>query len=140
MICVQAFNTHPRYHAGIKETIFLATVVLRKEGARNAELSVVFINDTEMIAMNGRFLKHRYATDVLSFSLADNNRKHVEGEVYVNMDQARRQAKEYGVSIKNEIARLVIHGILHLVGFQDNTRQGKKRMTVREDYYLDHIL
>ena len=138
MIRVRVFNAHPRRKVNIKETVSLVRRVLKNEGTHDAELNIVFINDKRMIEMNGRYLDHWYTTDVLSFSLTDEGNEKNEGEVYINLDQARRQAKHYNVAIHNEVSRLVTHGILHLVGYRDNTRHEKKRMTEREDLYLRH--
>jgi probable rRNA maturation factor len=137
MIRVRAYNTHPRYHAGIKETLSLASAVLKREGVHDAELTVVFIHDKRMLDLNGSFLDHWYPTDVLSFPLHEGTGPGIEGEVYVNLDRARRQAKEYSISITQEIHRLVVHGILHLVGYRDDTRKGRQEMTSREDFYLN---
>jgi len=137
MIRVRAYNTHPRYHAGIRDTCSLASAVLRGQGTAAAELTVVFINDRRMTALNRRFLNRRSTTDVLSFPL-DEPDGCLEGEVYVNIDQARRQAHEYGVAIRNELARLVVHGVLHLAGFRDHTRREKREMTQAEELYLKH--
>jgi rRNA maturation RNase YbeY len=135
MIQVQVFNAHPKYKVDVRDTIRLARRVFKREGRAQTECSLVFINDKRMTAMNGKYLNHWYATDVLSFPY-DEDRDTIFGEVYINLDQARRQAKEYKVAIKNEVRRLVIHGILHLAGFKDGTKQQKTRMTEAENTYL----
>ncbi|MBI1807597.1 MAG: rRNA maturation RNase YbeY [Ignavibacteria bacterium] len=109
--------------------------VLQGECKGEAEINVIAIHDRAMLALNSTYLGHYYATDVLSFPLSEDKKK-LEGEVYVNLDQARRQAREYGVSMNNECVRLVIHGVLHLVGYTDVTAREKKRMTKRENGYL----
>jgi len=86
--------------------------------------------------MNATYRKHRYATDVLSFSLAEGPAHDLEGEVYVNVDRARRQAREYRVSISEETRRLVTHGLLHLLGYNDATPRQKEEMSKTEDFYL----
>ena len=92
-----------------------------------------------MINLNGRFLHHWYSTDVLSFPVEEIGKRSVEGEIYVNLDQARRQAREYDVSIRNEVGRLVIHGILHLLGYDDKRKDERLKMTMRENVYLDRL-
>jgi probable rRNA maturation factor len=82
------------------------------------------------------YLNHDFVTDVLSFPLESG--RLLEGEIYVNLDRARAQAGEYGVSQANEIARLVIHGTLHLVGFDDTTAQKAKVMKVQEDRHVHY--
>ena len=116
--------------------MYIVRGVLRGETRKDADLNIVFIADGRMIRMNSTFLKHRNTTDVLSFPLSGTNSRTIEGEIYVNLDQAQRQAKEYRVSIRNETARLVIHGVLHLVGYDDRSKRAKARMTRLEDNYL----
>jgi rRNA maturation RNase YbeY len=80
------------------------------------------------------FLGHDEPTDVISFPLEEEVR--LEGEVYVNLDRAKEQAKHFGVSFRNEVARLVIHGILHLVGYDDTTTEQARIMKSEEDRQL----
>jgi probable rRNA maturation factor len=85
--------------------------------------------------MNRKFLHHDYVTDVLSFPLGA--REALEGEVYVNLDRARQQAVEYGVTFTSETGRLVIHGVLHLLGYDDTTSGPRRRMKKKEDRYVE---
>lgn len=87
-----------------------------------------------MRAMNRRFLKHDYTTDVLSFPLSEEGR--CEGEIYVNLDKVNEQAREYGVSPESELARLVIHGTLHLVGYDDQKTNDRETMRSVEDSHV----
>ena len=136
MTRVFVFNTHPKYK--VNKSIFkqLARSVFSREGARTAKCNVVFVGDKRMIVLNSTYLGHEYTTDVLSFPLRDHDDGGVEGEVYINIDQARRQARSFHVTINSELARLVIHGILHLLGYRDDTKRQKTRMLQREDHYL----
>ncbi len=87
--------------------------------------------------MNKRYLRHNRITDVITFPLGAG--RGVEGEVYVNLDQARRQARAYGVPFHAEVKRLVVHGTLHLLGYRDSTPSLKTRMSRREDHYLARL-
>jgi probable rRNA maturation factor len=133
---IRIFNDHPKHRVQRNETIYLIRHVLKGERQTDAELSIIFTDDKQMLELNGTYLQHWYTTDVISFPLAERVEKKIEGEVYVNLDQARRQTREYSVTVHNEIARLVIHGILHLVGYQDRTKRQKQRMTQLENKYL----
>ncbi len=132
---IRVFNAHPRHRIPRRETLDCARRVLEGERARRADVNIVFVDDRTMVRMHARYLRRRSTTDVLSFSLGE-DRSALEGEVYVNLDQARRQARRFGVSLRNEVARLVIHGSLHLTGYRDRTRREKKQMTGLEDFYL----
>jgi rRNA maturation RNase YbeY len=103
---------------------------------RDARVSIVFIDSRYSRRINRRYLNHDSVTDVISFPLETGAL--LEGEVYVNLDRARVQAREYGVSFSNEVARLVIHGTLHLVGFEDSTEKKALGMKAEEDRHLQY--
>lgn len=139
MIKIKIFNDHPKYKIRHAETIDFARHVLRSESSLSAEINIIFTTDKEMKELNLKFLHHKYTTDVISFPLSYDGKK-TEGEVYINVDQARRQAKGFGVSINEENARLVIHGVLHLIGYDDKNKRGRECMTRKENLYLAKIL
>ncbi|MEW6509507.1 MAG: rRNA maturation RNase YbeY [Bacteroidota bacterium] len=133
MVQVAVFNAHPRRRiasAGIRRVV---RGVVGGEGRRTASVTIVFIDGRRSALMNRRFLRHRGSTDVIAFPLGDTA---VEGEVYVNLDRARLQARTYGVSEANEITRLVVHGTLHLLGYDDSAGALRRRMKAREDRYV----
>jgi probable rRNA maturation factor len=127
-------NAHGRSRAPVKETLKTARRVLNDEGSSSSMVGVLFVNDSYCRKLNRKYLAHPYATDVLAFPLERGER--LEGEIYVNLDRAKVQAKEHGVSFKNEVARLVVHGILHLLGYRDSTRKLRAEMTRKENEYL----
>ena len=139
MNSVKVFNTHRKHRVRSAETIRLVRRVLKGERCSDAELNIVFIDDNRMLDLNTSYLRHRYPTDVISFSFADNGKKKIEGEVYINIDQAKRQSEEYSVSMSNELQRLVAHGVLHLLGYDDATKRQRAAMTKREDFYLQEM-
>lgn len=112
-------------------------LVMRGEGYRTGEINVVCISDGISRTLNRRYLRHDYATDVICFPLGEGDA--VEGEIYVNLDRARVQARTYGVSRAHELARLVAHGTLHLVGYDDTQPRARTRMRRKEDQYLAHL-
>lgn len=112
-----------------------AHYVCLAESVKHAELSFVIINDARIRTINRKFLGHDYVTDVITFPL---EQKEVSAEIYINSRQAKRQAKEHHVSVKNEMIRLVVHGTLHAIGYDDTTATAKKKMdTVQERYVSD---
>jgi probable rRNA maturation factor len=126
-------NTHPQHRIPRKETLRAIRSVLRGEGSQYRMLNVVFINDRRSRRLNREYLSHDYATDVLAFRLDDGSL--LEGEVYVNLDRARTQAREYGIGFRDETVRLVIHGLLHLLGYRDKTRRSRARMEKKQEEY-----
>ena len=136
MLSVDVFNAHRTWKARTNDVVRYAKRVFRTTGVKNARVAIVFVDSRYSRRMNERYLKHDYATDVISFQLEIGSV--LEGEVYVNLDRARAQAKEYGVSIKSEVSRLVIHGVLHLVGYDDSTTKNARRMKIEEDQQVQY--
>ena len=97
-------------------------------------MSIVFTNYQEMRALNRKYLRHQYDTDIITFALG--KEKGVEAELYINLDAARSQAAEYGVAFRHETQRLLIHGALHLLGYHDTTAAEQAVIHAREDRYL----
>jgi probable rRNA maturation factor len=92
--------------------------VLRAEGVRDALLSIAFVSDREIAALNWRHLRHRGPTDVIAFGFAPGARGGpVIGDVYVAPGVARRNAAEHGRGVREETMRLVVHGVLHVLGY-----------------------
>lgn len=123
---------HPIDAAGLRAA---AQQVLQREGITHGTLSIAIVSDRAMRPLNRRYLQHDYATDVLSF-LLDSGPGALEGEVIVSADTAASQAAEYGSSFADELLLYVIHGTLHLVGYDDTTPAARKRMQARQQRYL----
>ncbi|HWP82656.1 MAG TPA: rRNA maturation RNase YbeY [Bacteroidota bacterium] len=125
---------HPRLSFPRRETFRVLRRVLRLESLNGLNISVVFVNHRFMRTMNKRFLGHDYSTDVIAFPLDDLFGD--DAEIYVNLDRAKSQARQYGVSMREEVRRLLIHGVLHLAGYHDKTTKEQTMMTLREDALL----
>jgi probable rRNA maturation factor len=105
----------------------LAEHVLRAERVRDALVSIAFVSGREIARLNERHLGHRGPTDVISFGLAPvEKRGPVVGDVYIAPDVARRNAKAEGAGVREELMRLVIHGVLHVLG-HDHPDAGEAR-------------
>ncbi len=119
------------------DVVTLAERVARAEApGRNGQVSVVFLPDEEMVVLNRQFLNHDYPTDVMAFNLEESPDEELDGEIYIGYEQARRQARELGVPFEQELRRLVVHGMLHLLGWEDDTPPKKQKMAEREDAFL----
>lgn len=100
-------------------------------------VNIILADKKSIRQMNVSFLSHDWDTDVISFRLNEGNT--IEGEVYISIDQTIEQAKDYSVSFFNELCRLVAHGTLHLCGYDDQTPSEKRKMTQKENFYLEAI-
>ncbi len=132
---VEIVNAHPGKRIRKRSMVQLVRRVLKAEQARSGELTIVFVNDKEMKRLNKKFLSRTGTTDVISFRLDDH--RNIEGEVYVNVDQAERQAREFHIRNRTEVGRLVVHGVLHVIGYEDDTTSKRKVMHTLEDKYLE---
>lgn len=130
---VTVINAHRRYRIPKKR---IARYVQRVIGKKKANITVIFIDSRYSKAINRHYLNHNFTTDVISFALEST--PVLEGEIYVNLDRARMQAREYGVSFANEAARLVIHGALHLIGYDDATTRKQRVMKNIENMHVQH--
>lgn len=109
--------------------------VLAGEGIQAAEISLAVIDDAAMHVLNHRYLNHDEPTDVLSFVLEERP-GYVEGEIIVSADTAATSARRFGWSAENELLLYVIHGALHLVGYDDLEPEAQAEMRRRERAYL----
>jgi len=94
-----------------------ARAALRLEKIRESEISVTLLDDAEIADMNQRFLSHDGPTDVISFELYGDGETPV-GDIYIGVEQAQRQAAQLGVALTEELARLTVHGVLHVLGHE----------------------
>lgn len=130
-------NAHPRVRVPRQIVTDAVGAVLRGERVSRAAVSVVLIDTRRCVRINREFLGHDYTTDVISFPLEEG--PNLEGEIYVNIDKARAQAREFGVTLTNEVIRLVVHGTLHLTGYDDRRAKDAARMKAREDAYVRRL-
>ena len=136
-VAVAVFNAHPRRRMRRADAVRAVRRVVKGERHNAATVNVVFIDDRECERINRKYLGRRGSTDVISFPLGEGTA--IEGEVYVNLDRAKKQAGEYGVSWGNEVLRLVIHGTLHLLGYDDRTKPLQRRMKLREERNVETL-
>ena len=115
--------------------------VLRAEGVPVAEISVALVSDAEITALNEDYLQHQGPTDVISFALHDEGQPPL-GDVYVGVDQALRQAAEFGATPADEVIRLAVHGTLHVLGWDHPEGAGRteSEMFARQEELLKRFL
>ncbi|MBI3315759.1 MAG: rRNA maturation RNase YbeY [Candidatus Omnitrophica bacterium] len=114
--------------------VVLRTLVLEK--VRGRHLGVWFTDDREIRRVNRRFLKHDAATDVIAFPYGEGR---LFGEVVVSVDTASRAASRLRVGFKEELARYLVHGVLHLLGYDDIEPRARRRMIRRQEDILKKI-
>ena len=109
--------------------------IFNRERTPLDELSVVFCSDEYLLEINQNFLHHDYYTDIITFSYAEKTEP-VNGELYISVETIRSNAKKFGTAIKQELHRVIFHGVLHLCGYNDKNRQDELLIRKKEDQYL----
>ena len=110
--------------------------VLMEEGKTLAEILVIFTSDEILSDLKKEFFNKEHLTDVISFRMNDYNEEKVEGEIYISIPQVERNARKFDQSFSRELSRIIIHGSLHLLNYDDSTIDTKIKMTEKEDYFL----
>lgn len=109
-------------------------LVAESEIRKLGEINIIFCSDNYILDINQRFLSHDYFTDIITFDYCDGDV--LNGDLFVSIDSVRENAVEYGEEFKRELQRVMVHGILHLIGYDDYTKAQQKQMRAKEDYYL----
>lgn len=135
-IQIEIINNHPAIRIAEKPGADLVRHLLEDEQLPASEINVVLVDDDYLKTLHRDFLNEDTFTDVITFNLSDPGVKEVCGEIYISADRARIHAAEFAAPLPEEIARLIIHGILHLKGYDDRTGHQRRQMRAREDHYL----
>lgn len=117
------------------------TSVAKKEGAAIEELNYIFCSDNYLLALNKKHLNHNTLTDIITFDTSPlSSRRGAGGEVYgdifISVERVTENAEKFNVSREQELHRVMVHGLLHLLGYKDKKPADKAQMTGKEDFYL----
>ena len=115
------------------------TDVIREELKTPLNINYIFCTDEYLSELNKKYLNHTTLTDIITFPEISNPKK-ISGEIYISVDRIKENAEQYQETFDNELARVMVHGILHLLGYKDKTPFEKELMTSKEDYYLKKFL
>ncbi len=107
----------------------------RKERYRLFEIRIIFCDNKEIRDINRKFLNHNYITDIITFPFSEKDNP-IEGEIYICVPRIKEQTKEWGSTFKEELHRVIFHGVLHLCGYNDKSPTEKLLMRERENHYL----
>ena len=120
----------------LKTASWIEQIVV-SEGFVLGEINYVFCDDLFLNQINKEFLKHDSLTDIISFDYCLG--KQVNGEIYISIERVTDNAKLYQVSFENELSRVIIHGVLHFLGYSDKTPEEKKGMRLKENTCLKEL-
>jgi probable rRNA maturation factor len=116
----------------------LIASVFRKEGVKLGSLNYIFCTDKRLLKINRDYLKHDYFTDIITFELSPKGEP-IEGEIYISVDRVKENAQSMETGFKQELLRVILHGALHLCGYQDKTASQVKQIRQKEEFYLSKI-
>jgi probable rRNA maturation factor len=114
----------------------LVLLTLNNHNFKKSDITIIFGNDSLLARLKKEFFQKDQLTDVIAFRLNDYELPEIEGEIYISLPRAKENAKLYKETYDKEILRLIVHGCLHLIGFDDRTKLEKLEMTTMENKVL----
>tara|TARA_E500000331_G_scaffold332764_1_gene356217 strand:- start:633 stop:1040 length:408 start_codon:yes stop_codon:yes gene_type:complete len=108
-----------------------------EENNKIENLNFLIVDDKRMIHFNKTYLNHNYPTDIITFNTSEN--KKISGDIIISLERVEENAKEYKVELEEELWRVMAHGLLHLLGYNDKSKEEKEKMRKKENYYLNKI-
>lgn len=132
MSLVSVIQDHPRYKLNLRPYQLLARRLLKQEDRGRFSVNIILTSDSLLHRLNKEFRKKDKPTDVLSFNFDD---PELLGEIYISLDKARLQAREYNATFEEEVTRLLVHGLFHLLGYTHYRKAERLRMESKEAQY-----
>lgn len=108
--------------------------IIQEGGKKSGDLNFIFCSDEYLLDINQKFLKHFYYTDVITFN--DNSGDKISGDIFISIDRVKENAVNFAKSFDDELRRVCIHGVLHLLGYKDKTAKEQRVMRNKEDECL----
>ena len=109
-------------------------LVAESEICRIGDISVIFCSDNYILDINQKYFGHDYFTDIITFDYREGDR--LSGDLFISVDSVRENSIEYGTAFNDELNRVIVHGLLHIIGYDDHTDEDIKVMRSKENYYL----
>ena len=135
MIEFQNIECDPKINK--KEFSLWLNEILIEEKKMLGDIAYIFCNDDYLLTKNIKYLNHNTLTDVISFDYSKH--KLISGDILISIERVRENSNIFGVPFLNELQRVMAHGLLHLLGYDDKTEKGEKEIREKEDYYLKKI-
>ena len=110
--------------------------VITQEGKTPGDIHYIFLSDSGLLEINQQFLNHHDYTDIITFPLSESEQI-IRGEIYISLDRVKENALLNNVNFYQEFARVLVHGVLHLLDYNDHTKEEKHEMRSKENYYLN---
>lgn len=112
--------------------------VISEEGCQLEEVNYIFCDDAYLHKLNVEFLNHDTLTDIISFDYSVG--KNIQGDIFISVERVADNAKDFNVSVNEELQRVMVHGVLHYCGYKDKTDSDAKLMREKENHYLSQLV
>lgn len=135
---VKFFNEGINYN--LKEKTALKNWIkgtIQTEKCQVGAINFIFTSDKYLLSINKEYLSHDYYTDIVTFNYVEN--KTINGDIFISIQTVENNSKRFNVTFLEELHRVMIHGILHLIGYDDQNDEEKARMREKENYYLERL-
>ena len=109
-------------------------LVAESEIRRIGQINIIFCSDNYILDINQKYLQHDYFTDIITFDYCEGDR--LSGDLFISVDSVRENSIEYGTEFDDELNRVIVHGVLHLIGYDDHCDDDISVMRKKEEYYL----
>ena len=109
-------------------------LVAESEIRKLGDISIIFCSDNYILDINQKFLQHDYFTDIITFDYCQG--EILSGDLFISIDSVRENSIEFGTEFEEELNRVIVHGLLHLIGYDDHCEEDIKIMRSKENYYL----
>lgn len=113
-------------------------LISRETGKKVGAINIIFCSDSYLLEINQKYLQHDTFTDIVTFDYCDD--KFIAGDIYISLDRVEENAIKYKESFEREFHRVIFHGILHLLGYGDKSKEEEKEMRAKEDFYLNLLM
>ena len=110
-------------------------MVAESEIRRLGDINIIFCSDNYILDVNMKYLQHDYFTDIITFDYCE--KKVLSGDLFISVDSVRENSVYFGTEFEDELNRVIVHGLLHLIGYDDHSEDDIKVMREKENYYLD---
>jgi len=111
--------------------------VIKEAGKKIGEINYIIVSDEYLLQMNQQYLKHDTYTDIITFDYCEDNT--VSGDMYISIDRVRENAINFNVTEEHELNRVLVHGLLHLLGQKDKTKSDALEMRRKEELWLSKL-
>ena len=114
------------------------TETAEEENSIAGEICIIFCSDAYLADINRKYLKHRTLTDIITFPFMEDETI-LSGDIFISVPRVRENAVIFSVRMEDELHRVIIHGVLHLLGYNDSSKKEKAGMRLKENYYLERL-